>query len=220
VLACVLLDLEPAIKIALVALAVSLVPPLLPGKQISAGGTPDYAVGLLVSAAVVAIVLVPLSIELMEYAFPFELYISPKKVASIAVLSIFAPLVIGLIIQRLMPRIDANRLSVVHGRHTPTAGRGDSGPSQGLADLARLFGNGLVLSLVLFAAVGLAIGHALGAPQPERPYGPRACHRHRCYCRAARHRLSLMNDGSLHGCFLRGVGIYEITACHRGSTSL
>src|SRR5438477_12359498 len=38
-------DLTPAIKIALVTLAVSPVPPLLPGKQTKAGGSAAYAIG-------------------------------------------------------------------------------------------------------------------------------------------------------------------------------
>src|SRR5438067_3724480 len=52
-------DLAPAINIALVGLAASPVPPALPGKQTKAGGSESYAIGLLVAAAVVAIVLVP-----------------------------------------------------------------------------------------------------------------------------------------------------------------
>jgi BASS family bile acid:Na+ symporter len=168
VLASVLLDLEPAIKIALVTLAVSPVPPLLPGKQISAGGTPDYAVGLLVAAAVVAIVLVPLSIELMEYAFPLSLYIAPGKVASIVMLSIFAPLIMGLIVSRLWPDLAARIASPLSTVATvlllvaliPVFIRA-------WPDFARLFGNGVVLSRVVFSAVGLAIGHALGGPDPD-----------------------------------------------------
>jgi BASS family bile acid:Na+ symporter len=96
-------NLDPAIKIALVTLAVSPVPPLLPGKQISAGGSAHYAIGLLVAGAIVAIFLVPLSIEAMEYAFPFELRIAPSKVLSVVVLSIFTPLVLGTIVARLAP---------------------------------------------------------------------------------------------------------------------
>src|SRR5688500_14428366 len=40
-------DLNPAVKIALIALAVSPVPPVLPKKQLKAGGRASYAVGLL-----------------------------------------------------------------------------------------------------------------------------------------------------------------------------
>lgn len=165
VLASVMFDLDPAIKIALVALAVSPVPPLLPGKQISAGGAAHYAVGLLVAAAIVAIFLVPISIEAMEYAFPFQLHISPSKVLSVIVLSIFAPLILGMIIARLAPDF-AERigppLSSVAGvlllvALIPTC-------ISAWPDLWRLVGDGVVLCLILFTAIGLLVGHLLGGP--------------------------------------------------------
>jgi hypothetical protein len=50
--------LQP-VKIALVALAISPVPPLLPFKAAKAGGNGSYTIGLLVAASVLSIVLVP-----------------------------------------------------------------------------------------------------------------------------------------------------------------
>src|SRR5262245_40607148 len=52
-------NLQPAVKIALVALAVSLVPPILPTRQVKAGGSRSYSIGLLVAASVIAVVFVP-----------------------------------------------------------------------------------------------------------------------------------------------------------------
>jgi len=46
--------LHPAVKIALVALAVSPIPPLLPKKTRKAGGEASYAIGLVVAAALLA----------------------------------------------------------------------------------------------------------------------------------------------------------------------
>ena len=168
VLASQLFDLAPAIKIALVTLAVSPVPPLLPGKQISAGGTPHYALGLLVAASIASIVLVPLSIETIEYAFPFELRIAPSKVLSVVALSIFAPLALGMIVHRLAPNL-AERVAkplssaataIVLVAIIPVL-------IKGWPDLSNLFGNGAVLCLVLFSATGVLIGHLLGAPDPD-----------------------------------------------------
>ena len=52
-------DLDRAVKIALVALALSPVPPFLPPKNIKAGGESSYAIGLLVATSLVSIVYVP-----------------------------------------------------------------------------------------------------------------------------------------------------------------
>lgn len=48
-------DLHPAVKIALIALAVAPVPPVLPKKAMKAGGESSYAIGLLVAAALLSI---------------------------------------------------------------------------------------------------------------------------------------------------------------------
>src|SRR5215510_14521258 len=46
--------LHPAVKIALVALSVSPVPPILPRKELKAGAKASYTIGLLVGAALLA----------------------------------------------------------------------------------------------------------------------------------------------------------------------
>lgn len=50
-----LFDLNPAVKIALVALSVSPIPPLLPNKIVKEGGTDSYSIGLLVAVGLMAI---------------------------------------------------------------------------------------------------------------------------------------------------------------------
>lgn len=72
VAAAVLTDLQPAIKTAIIALSVSPVPPILPRKQTKAGGTAPYAVGLLFSASVLAILLLPTVVELAGMLFGME----------------------------------------------------------------------------------------------------------------------------------------------------
>ncbi len=162
-----LFDLDPAIKIAVVALALSPVPPLLPGKQIRTGGTASYAVGLLVAAAVISIALVPVSLELLEYAFPFELHIGPERVAAGVGLSIFGPLAAGLVVARFTPGL-AERAAPFLSRVASLLLIAALIPFLVMLwpDFAGLFGQGVVLCLVLFTAIGLTVGHVLGGPVP------------------------------------------------------
>ena len=162
-----LFDLDPAIEIAVIALALSPVPPLLPGKQISTGGTASYAVGLLVAAAVISIVLVPLSVELLEYVFPLELHISPERVATGVGISIFAPLAAGVAIGRFAPGF-AQRAAPFLSRAASLLLIAALIPFLVTlwSDFAGLFGRGVVVCLVLFTAIGLAVGHILGGPVP------------------------------------------------------
>ena len=62
-----LFQLNPAVEIAVLAMAVSPVPPILPGKQLKLGGRSRYVFGLLVAAALVAVIFVPLAIELLGW---------------------------------------------------------------------------------------------------------------------------------------------------------
>ncbi len=57
-----LFELRPAFEIALVALAISPVPPLLPKKEGKAGGESGYGLGLMATVSLLAIALVPLSV--------------------------------------------------------------------------------------------------------------------------------------------------------------
>src|SRR5262245_38334249 len=62
-------DLGLAVEATLIALAVSPVPPILPKKELKAGGRASYAVGLLVAEALLAIVFVPLAVESLGWVF-------------------------------------------------------------------------------------------------------------------------------------------------------
>jgi len=92
-------NLHPAVKIAIVALAVSPVPPLLPKKQQKAGGTASYAIGLMVAAALTAIILMPVSVELLGRYFHADAHLQFRQVASIVVVSIIAPLAAGMAVR-------------------------------------------------------------------------------------------------------------------------
>src|SRR5262245_15545302 len=73
--------LSPALQITLVALGVSPVPPILPKKELTAGGRAPYAISLLVTAALVAIVTVPISLWLIALLFRTEAHMPTGIVA-------------------------------------------------------------------------------------------------------------------------------------------
>ena len=60
VLVAVLFDLNVVVEAALIAMALSPIPPILPNKEIKAGGGPSYIIGVLVVTGVLSIVFVPL----------------------------------------------------------------------------------------------------------------------------------------------------------------
>src|SRR5258705_1638612 len=88
-------SLHPAVKIALVALAVSPVPPFFPKKAIKVGGKDDYSVGLLVATAVLAIAVIPLTMEIFERIGSLPLQMPARSVAALVLTTVLVPLLVG-----------------------------------------------------------------------------------------------------------------------------
>jgi BASS family bile acid:Na+ symporter len=163
-----LFQLRPAIEIALVALAVSPVPPLLSKKQIQASREPSYTIGLLVLAAVVAIVFIPSAIELLGQFVDASVAMKPWPIARLALQTILVPLGAGLVAARLAPSFAPRMV-----RPIELVG----GVALALsvvpilikvwAPMVALIGDGSVVAIVAFVVAGLAIGHWLGGPAPH-----------------------------------------------------
>jgi bile acid:Na+ symporter, BASS family len=163
-----LFNLHPAIKIALVALAISPVPPVLPGKQEKAGGSASYTIGLLVATALVSIVLVPLAISLLGSSFNIDMHEPASAIASVVLISIIVPLVAGVIIRHFAPDL-ASRIERPISRFATLLLIVAVVPVLFIAWPAiwALVGNGIVIMLVLFTLGGVGIGHLLGGPNPD-----------------------------------------------------
>jgi BASS family bile acid:Na+ symporter len=160
--------LHPAVKIALVALAVSPIPPLLPKKTRKAGGEASYAIGLVVAAALLAIVIVPVAVELLGRAFGKPTHMSPGAVALIVLSTVLAPLGVGMAVRRLAAACAARLARPVSLVATVLllASALPIGFTAWPA-LVSLTGNGTIVALAGFVVVGLAVGHLLGGPDPE-----------------------------------------------------
>jgi len=161
-------DLHSAVEIAMVSLALAPVPPILPGKQEKAGGRAAYAIGLLVAAALFAIVLVPAGAELMGKIFAKDLHMTARTVALIVLLTVLAPLTAGLIVNRFAPAFAA-RIARPVSLFATVLLVAATLPVVVAAwpAVMSMIGNGTLLALAVFAAVGLAVGHWLGGSNPD-----------------------------------------------------
>ena len=161
-------DLPAAIEVSLVALAISPVPPVLPKKQIKAHGEPSYAIGLSVLAAAVAIVFIPIAIELLSRFFQTPAHMGTWPIAQLVFVTVLAPLATGMLIKRFAPAI---ALRAFH----PVAFTGAVLLVIGILPvlftawpaIIALVGNGTILAVTAFVFFGLAIGHLLGGPDPH-----------------------------------------------------
>jgi bile acid:Na+ symporter, BASS family len=161
-------DLHPAVKIALVAISVSPIPPILPKKALNAGGKEDYTIGLLVATAILSIIFIPITMEIFERITGVSLTMQPGSVAILVLTTILAPLIVGIIVRTIVPTF-ADRAARPVGIVAFVLLLLSALPV--LIGMARpmfsLIGDGTILSLGAFALVGLIIGHVLGGPEPD-----------------------------------------------------
>ena len=161
-------DLPEAVEMSLVALAVSPVPPVLPKKQVKAHGEPSYAIGLLVGAALIAILFVPVAVELVGLVFQLPVQMSPWPVAKLVFATALAPLLAGVIVRRLMPALAAQFARPVgHIANIVLVLCFLAVLVTALPAIADLFGSGAFWAVAAFIAIGLAVGHGLGGPDPQ-----------------------------------------------------
>jgi BASS family bile acid:Na+ symporter len=161
-------DLRTTLEVVLVALALSPVPPLLPKKERKAGGLPSFGLGLMLVLAVGAIVAIPLSVAVLDYVFERPLAMQPGPVARIVIMIVLVPMLAGMMMRKLAPRI-AERLE------TPVSWLANGLLLIGVVVLLlgtwraiwAATGGGAVLAIVAFVVVGILLGHLMGGPEPE-----------------------------------------------------
>ncbi len=161
-------SLSPPVTLALIALALSPVPPLLPGKVVRAGGDASFVVGLFVAVAVLAPVVVPLSVSLFGNLFGVPFRVSPSDIAQLAATSVLVPIALGIGGRQLFPTIAARAAKPV----------GIIATLMLLASfipvllafwpaMRALLVNGTLAAIVVVTIIGLGVGHLLGGPRED-----------------------------------------------------
>lgn len=161
-------DLHPAVKLALIALSVAPIPPMLPKKAMKVAGESSYAIGLLVAAALLSVGFTPLAVEMIGKWFGATAWISPLAIARLVLLTVIVPLGAGMLVRRLAPAF-AEWVSKPLALAATALLIASVIPILFTAwpAIESLVGNGTVVAIAAFVLVGLAAGHLLGGPDPE-----------------------------------------------------
>jgi BASS family bile acid:Na+ symporter len=158
----------PVVAITLLVLSLSPVPPLLPKKQAKAGAEASYDTGLLISAAIVSLLVMPIGLDL--FSGFFQRAIAPVPLSGMVItlaITIVAPLAAGLAAQ-----------AVIKDRDRQTWLADVIGKGSGIIlivcalvlvaflfpSLSKVVGGGALVAIVAMILVGLAAGWALGGP--------------------------------------------------------
>jgi bile acid:Na+ symporter, BASS family len=156
-------DLKPPVKVALVVLALSPVPPVLPPKLLKLVSDEAYVYGLLVAASVLSIVLIPLTLTIIGNVIDRDIRVAPELAARTVATSVLLPIGLGLLFRHFWPTA-APRVATVFANVgslllvaaliaiIAVAWRG----------FGALIGDGTLLAFIVFALIALAVGHLLG----------------------------------------------------------
>lgn len=163
-------ELAPPLRAGLLAVAISPIPPILPGKQLRFGGDRAYVFGLLVAVSLSSILLIPLMVLLLDLLFGRDTAFGPGSVLQVIGLSVLLPLVAGLSARQWLPRLAARIAPWVSRVGTITL-LASVLPILAAAwpTIVPLWGQGVLLACIALAAIAIAAGHLLGGP--DRGFG-------------------------------------------------
>lgn len=161
-----LLDVKAPLSSALIAVSIATVPPLLPRALLRANGSMPYAVSLVATQSLLAIVFVPLSLAVLNVIFGTHAQLSARDTANVVASVTIAPFLTGIVIRQLAPAVADRVARPVHTGALlllatalvlllPHAWRA----------WAVLIGNGTVLVIMLLIAIGIGAGHLLAGPR-------------------------------------------------------
>jgi BASS family bile acid:Na+ symporter len=163
-----LLPLDPVVKAGIVLMAISPVPPLVPGQELGLGGRKQYAYGVYVAMALLTIVVVPIAFAIASRVFGREDSVSFMTMAQTIVTGVLIPLAIGMVVRRFAPAFAARampwlyKLSMLLVALVFLPIIVSIWPA-----LTHLVGNGTLLAMAAVTILSLAGGHLLGGPDME-----------------------------------------------------
>jgi bile acid:Na+ symporter, BASS family len=160
-----LFALSPIIEVALLALAVSPLPPILPNKMIKAGGERSFSYGFLAAIALLSLIVIPLLLTIFDSISERGAMFSMSTVLRTLFISIGFPIIAGMLVRHFAPAF-AERFAGPAGKVGMIFLLAAVLPILiALSPLMwSLVGNGTLIAIVVFAVVATAIGYFLGGP--------------------------------------------------------
>lgn len=165
VLIVLIFPLHPAVEVTLVALAFSPVPPILPQKLVRAGGGHAYVMALLFSAALFALISIPIGGVILDAIFPAKIRIPLGPVVPVILSTVILPTLAGIVARLIAPKLAARIAAPLAIAATVLLLVAavliliKAGPM-----ILAQIGNGTFAALAAYVILGLLVGHLLGGP--------------------------------------------------------
>jgi BASS family bile acid:Na+ symporter len=161
-------DLRPSVEIALIALSISPIPPLLPGKETKGGGHASFALGLMAIVGLLSIAVVPIGANVLGRSFGIPFKMPVATIAYVVLVTTLLPLAVGMAVKAMMPAVaDRVEKPVALVAKFLLAGGLLALFAASIPAVLALVGNGTVVAAAAFAAAGLAVGHLAGGSRRD-----------------------------------------------------
>ncbi|MBA4010492.1 MAG: Na+-dependent transporter [Phenylobacterium sp.] len=160
-----MLPLEPVVKAGIMLMAISPVPPLVPGKELGIGARKEYAYGIYFAMALLTIIAVPLVFDLAAQLFGHGRTLPFHLIASTVFTGVLIPLALGAIIRMLAPDFAYRAATWVYRLSMALVVIVFLPILVSVWPAIRdLIGNGTVIAMAVLTVITLAGGHLLGGP--------------------------------------------------------
>lgn len=156
--------LSPSAKAGLLLMAISPVPPLMPGKALKAGGHAPYVYGLMATGAVFAIIFVPILGTFAARYYDVDAQFPASIAARNVFVGVVVPLVVALVLGRLLFKAPKPKLTraVTIAAYVLLVLAAVPILIKVWPQMMALLGNGTLLAMALAAVAALLGGHFLG----------------------------------------------------------
>jgi BASS family bile acid:Na+ symporter len=162
------LPLEPVVKAGIVLMAISPVPPLVPGQELGLGARKCYAYGVYVALALLTVIVVPIAFAVASRVFGREDTVSFMTIAETILTGVLIPLAIGMAVRRMAPDFAKRAMPWLYKLSMLLVALAFVPIVVSIwPAITHLVGNGTLLAMALVTIVALAGGHLLGGPEIE-----------------------------------------------------
>jgi len=163
------MDIPLVARVAIMTMSISIIPPLLPWKQLERSGNRHYGIGLTLIVAVLTVAFVPLQADLLGRVSHHPYGVPAWDIAQYVLVVVLVPTALGIWIGSQFKDF-ADRTAMPLARF---AGLGMLVASLlvllfAVRDFPHILTVRTVLAMVLFNLGALGIGHLLGGPQRDR----------------------------------------------------
>ena len=160
------LPLELVVKAGIILMAISPVPPLVPGQELAVGARRQYAYGVYVAMVLLTIVVVPIALWVGGLVFGREATIPFMTLAKTIATGVLLPLAVGMVVRWLAPAFAARAAPWLFRLSMLLVGLVFLPILVGIwPAIIHLVGKGALVVMAMVVVIALAGGHVLGGPE-------------------------------------------------------